>query len=271
LGFLSLSVGEQWCVPQPPVDHERLSLALSAWADQDIREGIELARRLGYRAVHLDAANPSMRPRELGRSARRDLGATLRRAELLCTGLDLWIPPAHFLDGSKADRAMAALLGAMELARDLASILADDRASLVSVTIGLDAAHGLSQEIERAAQSMGVRVADHSWPTKVTAPKDPGARAGLGIGLDPAAILISGGDPAGAALTGSVMAARLSDADGLGRCEPGASGGRLDLDGYLASLAVVMGDSAICVDLRRVPGAEQAASRVLERHIDARL
>ena len=258
-------------MPQPPVDHERLSLALSAWADQDIREGIELARRLGYRAAHLDAANPAMRPRELGRSARRDLGATLRRAELVCTGLDLWIPPAHFLDGARADRAMAALLGAMELARDLASILADDRASLVSVTIGLDASHGLSSEIERAALSTGVRVADHCWPPKITGHKDPGVRAGFGIGLDPATILISGGDPASAALTGGVIAARLSDADGLGRCEPGAAGGRLDLAAYLASLAVALDDPAICVDLRRVPGAEQAASRVLDRHLDSRL
>jgi len=37
----------------------------------DPRESMEAARRLGFRAVTLDATRPGLRPREMDRSARR--------------------------------------------------------------------------------------------------------------------------------------------------------------------------------------------------------
>ncbi|MEM7756072.1 MAG: hypothetical protein AAF297_10600, partial [Planctomycetota bacterium] len=60
---------------------------------------------MGARAIQLDATRAGLRPRDLERSARRDLAATMRREELAFSGVDLWIPPHHFVDPDRADRA----------------------------------------------------------------------------------------------------------------------------------------------------------------------
>src|SRR5690606_13026801 len=69
------------------------------------RAPIEAAAKAGFRAVALDASAAGLRPRDLDRSARRDLAALLRRLELAFAGLDLWIPPEHFASPEHADRA----------------------------------------------------------------------------------------------------------------------------------------------------------------------
>ena len=68
---------------------------------------------LGYRYVQLSAAQPGLRPRELDKSARRDLLATLRRREMSPAGVDLWIPPDHFLASATVDRAAEAVVEAI--------------------------------------------------------------------------------------------------------------------------------------------------------------
>ncbi|MEZ6163399.1 MAG: hypothetical protein R3B67_03075 [Phycisphaerales bacterium] len=62
--------------------------------DPSPRVTIETIATLGHRAVALDVTVPELRPRNLSRSARRDLAALLRKAELELAGLDLWIRPS---------------------------------------------------------------------------------------------------------------------------------------------------------------------------------
>src|SRR5688572_21716696 len=81
---------------------------------------IEWAAGLGYRAVQLDGTMAGLRARELDRSGRRDLAALLRRLELGYSGLDLWVPEAHFVDGAQQDRAVAAVVAGLELSAELA-------------------------------------------------------------------------------------------------------------------------------------------------------
>ena len=83
------------------------------------RLGLELASRLGFRSVTLSAAQPGLRPRELDRSARRGLLAELRRLELECSSIDLFIPPEHFTSTETIERALDAVRGALDLATDL--------------------------------------------------------------------------------------------------------------------------------------------------------
>ena len=83
------------------------------------RGALAAASRLGFRAVTISAARAGLRPRELDRSARRGLAAELRRLELHCTGIDLFLPREHYQRSEHVDRAIAAATGAIELADDL--------------------------------------------------------------------------------------------------------------------------------------------------------
>ncbi|MEY3143170.1 MAG: hypothetical protein RLY21_1663 [Planctomycetota bacterium] len=84
-----------------------------------VREAIAWLSELGLRGAQLSATDPATRPRDLGASARRDLRATLARHELACSGLDFFIPTAHYTDPTHVSRAFDALLGAIGLAADL--------------------------------------------------------------------------------------------------------------------------------------------------------
>ena len=76
----------------------------------------------GIAGVQLSATHPSMRPRDLGVSARRDLRATLARYELVVTGIDAWIPSEHFIDPAHADRAIEAACAACEFASEFGRV-----------------------------------------------------------------------------------------------------------------------------------------------------
>ena len=86
----------------------------------NLKASIQWASRVGFRAVTLDAKQ--VRGRDLDRSARRDLAAHLRRTEVAFAGLDLWIPSGHFRDDSNVDRAVGAVLDAISLCDDLATL-----------------------------------------------------------------------------------------------------------------------------------------------------
>lgn len=94
-----------------------LALAIGTLPDGDGRARIEAAKALGFRAIALDAT--VLRARDLDRSARRDLAAIFRRDGLAITGWDLPIPPAHFADPARADRAISAARATIELAGDI--------------------------------------------------------------------------------------------------------------------------------------------------------
>lgn len=210
-----------------------LAPTLAPLVEGDPREAIEFIARNGFQGVQLSAALPGMRPRELDRSARRDLLARLRRSELAPSGVDLWIPDEHFVDPIHADRAVAAILEAVEFAADLGRVP-------LSIRLPEKTEDDQVRQIRERAEVCNVAIADH------------GARSAiLGRGLDPAEIILGGGDPAlEAARTPTVNAARFSDADraGAGRVPPGT--GRLDVLEYQVALVSSHFASSVVLDLR---------------------
>lgn len=237
------------------------------------RGAIEWAARRGFAAVQLNGAQPGMRSRELGRSARRDLGAMMRRVGLACAGIDLWIPPEHFAAPATMDRAISAVGEAMDLAADLVELGAAGRAGCV-VCIALPCGSGgdaAAAEIAARAERAGVWAADHAWPPRDGPPAESAGAGGLAVGIDPAVALAAGGDPVAAVprLGRRVAAARLSDVSRLGgRVAAGSPDGQLDLFAYKVALATngFMERGGVPVlDLRGVGDQDRQAAEALER------
>lgn len=221
--------------------------------------------------MRIDATAAGIRPRELDRSGRRDLGALLRRTELIFAGVDLFIPPEHFAKPDAADRAVSAVLGAIDLAADLSQLavgaivtrLISNSPSSVSVVLPTTLAPDMLAAMTDHATSRGVRLANHAWPIQ-DAPA--GSDHPVGIGLDPATAFASGADPVSiAAQLGRRLAcARLSDLAGAntigaGRVVPG--NGRLDLNAYLATLSTIGYESHVVLDLTGLRDPAQAIAR----------
>jgi sugar phosphate isomerase/epimerase len=208
--------------------------------------------------VQLDAAAAGLRPRELDRSARRDLAALLRRLQLAPSGLDLWIPPEHLSDPARSDRALDALLQAIELSADLARLCGSGPAT-VSVMLPATPDASLARQLADHAETHSVRIADHTVRTQ---PFEPGP---IGIGIDPAALLLAGLDPSQQAARAGValVSARLSDATLTGRTAPTVSSGRLDLIAYLASLGICGYTRPLILDLRGLTDQALAARAAL--------
>jgi len=234
---------------------------------------IDWARSHGFHAVQLNATTPGVRARDLDRSARRDLAATLRRADLRCSGLDFFIPPEHFVDPRTVDRAVTGLLSTIDLVADLSSLATGsvvstqpNRTGVVSVVFPGSVPSEVLSTIAEKARARSVRVADNAWPAI-----ELSAEAGetIAIGLDPAAILAKGDDPSlVAARTGSRLAsARLADlAGGMaagGRVAPGSIGGRLDVLAYFVALLTAGYSEAVVLDLRGVPRQAEAVDLTL--------
>lgn len=253
----------------------RLGIAAGRPNDRaaEVKGLIEWAGRTGFRAVQLNAATPGVRARDLDRSARRDLAAMLRRSDLMLSGLDLWIPPEHFAAAEHVDRAVASLIGAIDLSADLGSLAASSvvssrpRPMPVSVVLPEKLAADIESTIVERARARGVRIADHAWPARAVSPESEDV---LGCGVDPAVVLDAGEDPAtvAARLGARLVSARLSDlARGMGlsgRLAPGSGRGRLDLDGYVITLATISYPGAMVVDLRGVQEQAAAAQDVVE-------
>ncbi len=219
------------------------------------REIIDAIGELAVRGIALDATAPGMRPRELGRSARRDLAASLRRHELELTGLDLWIPPEHFAHPVHAQRALEATTRALEMASELASLVGSRSRAVVSVVMAEETEQDMLRALGAAAQRVGATLADHRLRD------DMGVLpAGVGVGVDPVFSLMDGGSP-GMSVTAAgarLASARLSDANAMGRCAVGANGGKLDLRGYAGAL-IVSGLAWVTLDVRDLPDGARAA------------
>ncbi len=235
--------------------------ALSALAPggERVRALLAWLSASGARGVRVDATMAGIRPRELDRSGRRDLGAILRRTELAFAGVDLFIPPEHFVKPDTADRAVSGVLGAVDLAADLSGLafgaivtrLASGTPTSVSVVLPPKLPPDIRAAIADHAASRNVRVANQAWPIEDQSPLHEHT---LGIGLDPATVLAFGADPVALAATlGSRLAcARLSDIAGAaviggGRVPPGS--GRLDALAYLATLTTVGYQGFVVQDL----------------------
>ncbi len=215
----------------------------------DVRRTLTRLHDLGVRAAQFSAAQPGLRPRELDRSARRGLLATLTRLELSCSGIDLWIPPEHFIENENVDRAMSAFLDAIRLAEDLGrcpisctlptSITDDEAAGAVDAF----------ETIVEAADHHGVPIADHRCPS---VPRD-----GVSIGVDPPAWQSSGEDPAEAVAQhgDALVSARLADLLTTGMRGPVGDGqlGRLDVLAYRVALQTAGYERPLIIDARQWP------------------
>ncbi len=225
------------------------------------RAPVDAAARLGYRAVVLDAAAPGLRPRDLDRSSRRDLASVLRRQELAFAGLELWIPPEHYASAEHADRAAGACAGAIDLAADLARESSGQPIVSVSFPRALEGERlalfgGVIRGLIDHADRAGVTLADHALPLAQAQGANSDAGSPLGVGIDPAAILLRDGDPvADAGRWGDrVRVARWTDADSVSRVAPrNPPAGRIDLVAYAATVASATPAGRLVVDLRGVP------------------
>jgi sugar phosphate isomerase/epimerase len=249
-------------LPRPPIGVSLAGLAPgpdAPWG-REPRTAIGWARRAGFGLVQLDAAARGMRPRDLDRSARRDVASVLRREGLRLAGLDLWIPPAHFSDPARVDRAAGAVGGALALAGEMSRLLGEPAAGVVSTELPAEPDAGLVASLIDAAERAGARLADHAVRTGPGMLPEP-----LGVGVDPAAVLLARGDPArtAAAAGRRLMAARLSDIAAGVRTTPGE--GELDEPAYLAGVSIAGLTGAIVLDLRGLPAPDAAARAVAAR------
>lgn len=234
------------------------------WPDCPARDAVARAAALGYRAVQLDATAAELRPRTLDRSARRDLASLLRRLELHFTGLDLFIPPEHFTDPARSDRALAAAHDALEFAAELPGLCGPPPLGLppgrtVSLALPRDLPPELVTHLTQSAARLGSTLADFSYPS---APARPGTP--LTQGLDPAAILLAGQDPVAvlAALPVPPLAVRLSDLAPQGRVVPGSPNSRLDLRAFAAALTMRNPPVAPVFDPKNLPKPPDQAARI---------
>lgn len=214
----------------------------------DPRDAMAVASAMGYRAVQISATQPGTRPRELDAGDRRGLRGMLSRLGVVCGGVDLWIPPSHFADAAHMDRAISALDGACDLAADLGRCT-------VCVAFPEEMPHESWQAVASSADRHGVRIADFAVRDMARAPHSDVPPELVGTGLDPAALIAAGVEPAmhAAALGRRIAAARVVDllASGM-RGPPGEpSGARLDLAAFAASLALGGASPPCCADARQ--------------------
>ncbi len=201
----------------------------------------------GFRHVQLSAMLPGLRPRELSDSGRRDLAATLRRKSLAVSGIDLWIPPEHFVDPAQVDRAVAAVRETVELA----AVLGRCPVSLTLPSPGKEETDfgGVVESLADHAMRHGVDLADHA--VEVSSLHD------LGIGIDPAASLGHGQDPERqvTAHAARLISARLCDLLRSGLRGPVGDGqeARLDVLAYRVALTTAAYSRPVVVDARQWP------------------
>lgn len=238
-----------------------LSLALVGFTERAaLRDQLEWAASHAFRAVQLNAAAPGARPRELGRSARRDIAAMLRRNALSLSGIDLWIPVSHYLDPAHADHAITSACDAIDYAAELAELTGGRAQLSLSLPADQGPAGRLLQTLAERCQRVGARVADHAWPPAGAQE----AQSPIGIGIDPATVLLHGAVSPDQALleAGSrLAAARLTDLSAAGRVTPGQ--GRLDLLAYLVAASTAPGALPLVVDLRGIADQARAADALV--------
>lgn len=248
---LEARTGRPWCSPNGAVDPRKV-----------IEWIAEIAPENSVRWIQLDATLAGIRPRDLDRSARRDLAALLRRSGLALSGLDLFIPTKHFEDAATLERALGAVAAACELVDELSRLV--DARRVVSVVLPRIAKRDTSEtsaKPEPGSESKPEPV-ENEWTRSIGASITSGVRLadhavgevprieGVFAGVDPATSLLAGLDlmkVVGAA-GDRIAAARLSDANDLGRVVVGT--GNLDVLAYLVSLHAARFTAPVVLDLR---------------------
>jgi sugar phosphate isomerase/epimerase len=237
-------------IPQSQNLAPTLEPLLSGQDGTAIREALDRLHALRFRTVQLSATQAGLRPRDLDGSARRDLLATLRHRELAVAGLDLWIPPRHFLESSNADRAVHAVHQTIELAADLGRVPVSINMPAIDPTFGETSKVGeIAGALSAHADKFGVAIANHTAP----APSIPGCS--IGVGIDPAAWLAQGKDPAAAVLghASQLVSVRLCDLLHTGLRAPIGErrDGQLDLMQYRVAVIVAQYARPIVIDARQ--------------------
>lgn len=197
---------------------------------------------MDFRAVVLDAVHPELRARSLDRSSRRDIAALLKRTELRLAGLDVFVPAAHFADRAHSDRAVAAVLGAIELAHDLVGLGAGDN-PVVCLELPDEPVEGVVGEISAQAERHGVLVAS---------PR--GSHLGVHKSVDLDALAEAGVDAAAPLSSNDCVQARW----GGPRVER-----RVDLTPIAAGLAMKPNAASCVLDLSRARDVSATAERAL--------
>ncbi len=206
---------------------------------------------------------PGLRARELDRAARRDVAAILRREGIVCGGIDLPIPPAHFAEAAHVDRALAAARDAMGLAAELVKLTEAGVMPVVALWLPRPVPMEVIRALASEADITGCAVADLTWPmampTDAVDEAESSATASatqvsnlVGSGLDAAVILMASSDPSATALrhAQTLRQARLSDARGGKRVSVGR--GILDVLAYRVALELTAKDrpsGMVVVDL----------------------
>ncbi|MCG3124742.1 MAG: hypothetical protein GIKADHBN_03218 [Phycisphaerales bacterium] len=237
-----------------------LTGVFEATGTSDPRRLIDWVRGVGVRWIQLDGTMAGTRARELDRSARRDLAASIRRSDLGLTGIDMLIPPGHLTNATHQDRAVAALSGAIELAGELGRLLGSTDAMVVAVDLPPNLVVDVASQLDSVAANAGVLVADHHRPAA--------ARPAIGLigtGIDPAAMIAAGEDVFDTLtrMPGPIIQARLSDTAGGARVTAGSGDGSLDLVEYASALGVQRYSRPVVADLRGLREPMTAAGRVV--------
>lgn len=236
------------------------ALALTGLPDVSaatLRRVIDRCASMGVRALALSCNAPGLRPRELGRTARRDVIASLKRADLACAGVDLFVPPKHLADPRHSARAVEAYREAIAFASDIAELTGTRKVLTTTLPRG-EASVLAIEDLAGHADRLGVTIADLAWPPMDDAP------ASVAPALDPAVALRSVDDVASLAAkhAKSLAGARLSDADDAARVPVGD--GRLDAFSYLLSLHAGGYDGPVVIDVRGLKDPWGAVERAIE-------
>lgn len=198
---------------------------------------------VGEPRIHLDAMMAGLRPRELDRSARRDLASILKRAGVRATGIDLYLPPAHLAEESHVDRAVGAITSAIELLAELGSLGVLETRVLCLALPPKPLASAL-QAIAGSALARDITITDFSLPAAADVP------ASIARGVDCAQAIAAGQDPAALVASSSPRAIRLCDWDGAARVPVGM--GRLDISAVAVSASIASPSAPVVIDLRGV-------------------
>lgn len=187
--------------------------------------------------VQLDATLPGLRARDLDRSARRDLVATLKRHGCRFSGIDLFIPPEHFALGEYADRAATAAIGAIDLLSDFSALGAAEGGV---VCLRLPASPQCAVILALAERSIerGVTIANFG-----DASLDRFAR-----GVDCEQAVRESRDVAALIASKSVSAVRLGDWNGSRPVAVGSKGAKLDLSAVAAACSVAAPQIPVIID-----------------------
>jgi hypothetical protein len=236
-----------------------LSLALTGLPIPDARERLaaaaEAAALAGIPALHLDATLPGIRPRELDRSARRDLVAIAKRHNLSLTGCDLFIPPAHFTSPQHQQRAADAVRQAITFAAELRALGASS--AFVCIETAASAPKPTQPTIDPAA--LLIDLASHARDHGVTLCDCTSDTSPLARGLDLAAILARSEDPAAAILSAQPACLRLADWNDRARVTFGE--GRAHPASIVASASVAAPATLGILDFRGVRLGDAKAFR----------